>query len=239
MGMLEVQNLDVHYGEFHAIRNVSLSVEQGKIVSIIGANAAGKSTLVNTICGIKKQSSGSVSFMGKNITGMKTNKIVKLGLTMLPEGSHCFEKMTVRDNLLMGAYLCKSHKERINKLEKAYRLFPVLKEKENQLATFLSGGQRQMLAVGRAIMTEPKLLICDEVSLGLAPLIIKDIYVKLEEIAAEGITLLIIDQEVNRSLKHSDYAYVMLEGRVVIEGLSKELSLSEVNDAYFGMDKFA
>ena len=177
--------------------------------------------------------------MGKSIGGLKPSKIAAAGLTMSPEGSHCFEKMTVQDNLLMGAYLCKSNKERLERLDKIYKLFPVLEEKKNQLSTFLSGGQRQMLAIGRGIMMEPKLLLCDEISLGLAPVVIKDIYAKLREIADTGVTLMIVEQDVNRSLKHSDYAYVILEGRVVMEGKSSELDPEEVNDAYFGINKFA
>jgi branched-chain amino acid transport system ATP-binding protein len=239
MSMLEVQNIDVYYHDFHAIRDLSLSIKEGSIVSLIGANGAGKSTIMNTICGINKPSKGKIIFNGKDITGMKSNKIVREGLSMSPEGSHCFERMTVRDNLLMGAYLTKTSKERLEKLEKIYKLFPILKEKENQLSTYLSGGQRQMLAIGRGIMTEPKLLLCDEISLGLAPVVIKDIYVKLKEIAEQGITLLIVEQDVTRSLKHSDYAYVILEGKVVMEGPSKELDPAEVNDAYFGINKYS
>lgn len=239
MALLEVRDVRVNYGDFQAVRGVSMAVEPSGIVSIIGANGAGKSTLINAVCGINKIMEGEVVFNGKEITNMRTSRIVSQGLTSTPEGSHCFERMTVRDNLLMGAYLCKSAKERIKKLERAYELFPVLKEKQNQLSTYLSGGQRQMLAVARAIMAEPKLLICDEISLGLAPIVIADIYEKLREIAREGVTLVIVDQDVSRSLHHSDYAYVMLEGRFVLQGDSKSLNEDEVNDAFFGMDKYA
>ena len=239
MSMLEVKDLDVRYGDFQAINGVSLKVEEGTIVALIGANGAGMSTIMQTICSINRPSKGSIEFMGKNIGGLKPSKIAAAGLTMSPEGSHCFEKMTVQDNLLMGAYLCKSNKERLERLDKIYKLFPVLEEKKNQLSTFLSGGQRQMLAIGRGIMMEPKLLLCDEISLGLAPVVIKDIYAKLREIADTGVTLMIVEQDVNRSLKHSDYAYVILEGRVVMEGKSSELDPEEVNDAYFGINKFA
>jgi branched-chain amino acid transport system ATP-binding protein len=239
MSMLEVKGLNVHYGDFHAIRDLSMKVEENSLVSLIGANGAGKSTLINAICGINKVSSGSITFLGKDITNMKTSRIVSKGLTSSPEGSHCFENMTVRDNLLMGAYLSKSAAERYERLEEIFELFPILKEKAKQLSTFLSGGQRQMLAIGRAIMTKPKLLICDEVSLGLAPVIIGDIYAKLSEISAKGITLVIIEQDIRRSLSCSDYAYVMLEGKIVMEGKSEELDLEEVNEAYFGIDKYA
>lgn len=238
MSLLEVKNIEVRYGDFIALPNVSLNVEEGTIVSLIGANGAGKSTIMNTICGLNKPKSGDILFNGQSIAGLKPSKISKLGLSMAPEGSHCFERMTVKDNLLMGAYLAKGN-ERMERLKSVYKLFPILEEKQNQLSTFLSGGQRQMLAIGRGIMTQPKILLCDEISLGLAPVVINDIYEKLKEIAAQGITLLIVEQDVNRSLNNSDYAYVILEGKVVMEGKSKELNVDDVNDAFFGMNKFA
>ena len=238
MSLLEVKNIDVHYGDFLAIKDVSLSVEPGTIVSLIGANGAGKSTIMNTICGLNKPTAGDIVFDGQSIAGKKANQIARLGLSMSPEGSHCFEKMTVQDNLLMGAYLAKGP-ERASRLEEVYRLFPILKEKANQTATYLSGGQRQMLAIGRGIMTKPKILMIDEVSLGLAPVVINDIYDKLKEIADTGLTMLIVEQNVTRSLNVSDYAYVILEGKVVMEGKSKELSEDAVNDAYFGINDFA
>lgn len=239
MSLLEVNNIDVNYKDFMAVKNISLSVEEGSIVSLIGANGAGKSTIMNTICGLNKPASGEIIFRNHNITGMKTNKIAKLGLTMSPEGCHCFEHMTVRDNLLMGAYLAKNNAQRKKLLEDVYSLFPVLKEKENQKSTFLSGGQRQMLSIGRGIMAEPKLLLCDEISLGLAPVIVKDIYSKLKDISKKGITLLIVEQDVSRSLEFSDYAYVLLEGKIIMQGNSKELDIKEVNEAYFGMNRYS
>ena len=236
MSMLEIRDLQVRYGDFQALHGINMQVEEGSVVSLIGANGAGKSTLINAICGINKISAGSVCFQGTEITNKKTSDIVKLGLTASPEGSHCFEKMTIQDNLLQGAYLCRSAKERLARLGEIYDLFPVLKEKSKQLATYLSGGQRQMLAIGRAMMTRPKLLICDEVSLGLAPVVIKDIYAQLETIRQKGVTLVLVEQDVNRSLCRSDYAYVMLEGRVVMEGRSAEMDVDRVNDAYFGIN---
>lgn len=238
MSLLEVKNIDVHYGDFLALQNISLNVEPGTIVSLIGANGAGKSTIMNTICGFNKPTKGEIIFDGQNISGKKPSQIAKLGLSMAPEGSHCFERMTVQDNLLMGAYMAKAS-ERKDRLESVYNLFPVLKEKAGQMSTFLSGGQRQMLAIGRGIMTQPKILLLDEVSLGLAPVVINDIYDKLKEIAQTGLTMLIVEQNVNRSLDSSDYAYVILEGKVVMEGKSKELNVDEVNDAYFGIGSFA
>ena len=238
MSLLEVNHIDVHYGDFLALKDVSIHVEPGTIVSLIGANGAGKSTIMNTICGLNKPTKGDIIFDGQNIAGKKPNQIARLGLSMAPEGSHCFERMTVQDNLLMGAYLAKKD-ERMQRLENVYTLFPILKEKANQMSTFLSGGQRQMLAIGRGIMTQPKILLCDEISLGLAPVVINDIYEKLKEIADTGLTMLIVEQDVNRSLKSSDYAYVVLEGKIVMQGKSKELSVDEVNDAYFGINTFS
>ena len=238
MSLLEVNHIDVHYGDFLALKDVSIHVEPGTIVSLIGANGAGKSTIMNTICGLNKPTKGDIIFGGQNIAGKKPNQIARLGLSMAPEGSHCFERMTVQDNLLMGAYLAKKD-ERMQRLENVYKLFPILKEKANQMSTFLSGGQRQMLAIGRGIMTQPKILLCDEISLGLAPVVINDIYEKLKEIADTGLTMLIVEQDVNRSLKSSDYAYVVLEGKIVMQGKSKELSVDEVNDAYFGINTFS
>ena len=238
MSLLEVNHIDVHYGDFLALKDVSIHVEPGTIVSLIGANGAVKSTIMNTICGLNKPTKGDIIFDGQNIAGKKPNQIARLGLSMAPEGSHCFERMTVQDNLLMGAYLAKKD-ERMQRLENVYKLFPILKEKANQMSTFLSGGQRQMLAIGRGIMTQPKILLCDEISLGLAPVVINDIYEKLKEIADTGLTMLIVEQDVNRSLKSSDYAYVVLEGKIVMQGKSKELSVDEVNDAYFGINTFS
>ena len=238
MSLLEVNHIDVHYGDFLALKDVSIHVEPGTIVSLIGANGAGKSTIMNTICGLNKPTKGDIIFDGQNIAGKKPNQIARLGLSMAPEGSHCFERMTVQDNLLMGAYIAKKD-ERMQRLENVYKLFPILKEKANQMSTFLSGGQRQMLAIGRGIMTQPKILLCDEISLGLAPVVINDIYEKLKEIADTGLTMLIVEQDVNRSLKSSDYAYVVLEGKIVMQGKSKELSVDEVNDAYFGINTFS
>lgn len=214
MSLLEVNHIDVHYGDFLALKDVSIHVEPGTIVSLIGANGAGKSTIMNTICGLNKPTKGDIIFDGQNIAGKKPNQIARLGLSMAPEGSHCFERMTVQDNLLMGAYLAKKD-ERMQRLENVYKLFPILKEKANQMSTFLSGGQRQMLAIGRGIMTQPKILLCDEISLGLAPVVINDIYEKLKEIADTGLTMLIVEQDVNRSLKSSDYAYVVLDELLV------------------------
>ncbi|MBP2654146.1 MAG: livF 3 [Firmicutes bacterium] len=237
--MLAVDNLNVHYGDFKALHNISLKISSGSVVSIIGSNGAGKSTLLNTIMGINKPSDGTIAFFSKKIGGMPTNQVVAEGISMSPEGSRVFEKMTVEENLLMGAYLKQARQRKDERLEKVYGLFPVLKEKREQHASFLSGGQRQMLAIARGIMTGPKLLLCDEISLGLAPVVIKDIYQKIKEINREGVTIVLVEQDVKRSLKHSDYSYVMLKGKIVMEGKSSELPEDEVRDAYFGVNKYA
>lgn len=237
--ILEVENLDVHYGDFQAIFDLSMSFERGRIISIIGANGAGKSTLLNSIMGLHKRTGGKIIFEGRDISSMPTSKIVGQGITMSPEGSMIFESMSVRENLLMGAYLPQAKAKKNELLEKVFTLFPVLKEKSGQLATFLSGGQRQMLALSRAIMTDPKVIICDEVSLGLAPIIIKDIYDKIKDINAGGMTVVLVEQEVKRSLRYSDFSYVIVKGKVVMEGPSSGLVFDEVQDAYFGINKYA
>jgi branched-chain amino acid transport system ATP-binding protein len=237
--MLEIMRLNVHYGSFQALHNISLQVRQGSVVSIIGSNGAGKSTLLNTILGFNKPSSGAITFLGDRLNGMLTHKIVEKGLTMSPEGSKVFQKMTVKENLLMGAYLPHARRYKDETLKLVYELFPVLQEKAQQGASYLSGGQRQMLAISRAIMSKPKLLVCDEISLGLAPVIIKDIYHTIQKISQRGLTIVLVEQDVRRSLQYSDYSYVMLKGKIVLEGSSGELNEDEVKDAYFGMNKYA
>ncbi len=236
---LKAENLDVHYGDLQALHDVSLSIKKGSIVSIIGSNGAGKSTLLNTIVGINKPTKGRITFKNEDITGKLTSRIVAKGITMSPEGSRVFQNMSVRENLLMGAYLPKARKTKDEMLVKVYDLFPVLKEKSEQLTTFLSGGQRQMVAIARAIMSNPDVIFCDEISLGLAPVVIKDIYQKIKEINKEGMTFVLVEQDVKRSLKYADYSYVMVKGRIVMEGVSASLPESEVKDAYFGVNKYA
>ena len=237
--LLSVDGLAVHYNNFQALADVSIEVREGSIVSLIGSNGAGKSTLLNTIMGINKPTSGKIVFNGEEIQGLATNKIVAKGICLSPEGSQIFEKLSVEENLLVGAYLPNARKNIAKSMEKVLSLFPMLKEKLEQNANLLSGGQRQMLAIGRAIMSMPKVLICDEISLGLAPVIIKDIYVTLEKINKEGVTIILVEQDMKRSLKYSDYSYVILKGEVVLQGKSSELPEDEVSDAYFGLDKYS
>ena len=238
--ILKVEDIEVKYGDFLAISDLSMEVERGKITTIIGANGAGKSTLLDTIMGINKPTKGKIYMEGKDITKMKTNAIVRTGISMAPEGSLVFEGMSVKENLLMGSYVPDSRKKRAELFERVYGLFPVLKEKEKQAATFLSGGQRQMLAIARALMADPKIVICDEISLGLAPVIINDIFDKVKDINKEfGTTFIIVDQEVQRSIDNSDYSFVMVKGNIVMEGEPSKLDVDEVKDAFFGMNKYA
>ena len=237
--ILKVTGLNVHYRDFQALYDISMGFEKGRVTSIIGSNGSGKSTLLNTIMGINKPTSGSITLNGVDITGMRTSRIVAEGITMSPEGSSIFEDMTIKENLLMGAYLPHVRKRKNELVEKAFSLFPDLREKSGQLASLLSGGQRQMLSIAKAIVTDPQVIICDEISLGLAPVIIKDIYKKIKEINATGVTVILVEQEVKRSLKNSDYSYILVKGKVVIEGVSSELPEEEVNNAYFGIEKYA
>lgn len=237
--ILEIRGLDVLHGDLQALYDVSMKVERGQIVSIIGANGAGKSTLLNTIMGIHTPARGEIFFEGQKITGMLTSKIAGRGLAMTPEGSRVYADMSVMENLLMGAYLPGASKVKNVQLEKVFAMFPILKEKKSQLASFLSGGQRQMLSIARAIMMNPKVIVCDEVSLGLAPVVIRDIYSKIIEMNNTGITFILVEQEIKRSLKYADYSYVLVKGRVVMEGRAGDLSQDEVRDAYFGINKYA
>ncbi len=237
--LLTVEDLNVFYGDFQALHNISMQFPKGAIISIIGSNGAGKSTLLNAVMGVNKPKTGKVTFEGEDITGLRTSKIVSRGISMSPEGSSVFEDMSVYENLVLGAYLPGPRKKRDALLGHVYELFPALKEKANQLATFLSGGQRQMLAIARALMSEPKLLICDEISLGLAPVVVNDIYNRIIDVNESGVTVVLVEQEVKRSLDYSDYSYVLVKGQVVMGGPSDELDENEVKDAYFGINKYA
>lgn len=233
--MLKVENVQSKYGDFIAVHDASLQVEEGQIVSLIGANGAGKSTLMDTIAGLHKPSSGKIYFKGQDITGMSADKIVQLGLSLVPQGSRCFVRMTVEDNLVMGSFPKAVRGKAAESLERVYELFPVLKQKRNDLSGSLSGGQRQMVAVGRALMTNPELVLFDEVSLGLAPTIIKDIYARIKEINKSGVTVLLVEQDTNRAIKTATEVDVMLQGRTVLHGKPKELGNEEIRKAYFGI----
>lgn len=233
--LLRVEHVDVHYGDFHALWDVSLDVEEAQVVSIIGANGAGKSTLLNTIAGVKKPSRGTVQFRGKQINGVSPYHLVVEGISLVPEGRRVFPRLTVLENLEIGSYTPKARKRKQEGLKKIYELFPVLEARKNQLSSTLSGGEQQMLAIGRALMSWPQLILFDEISLGLSPLVIKQIYQRVKQINGEGITALLVEQDIQRSLKAAHKVYVMQSGRVRLEGRPESLSQEEIRKAYFGL----
>ena len=231
--MLKITDLKVSYGGINAVKGVSFEVPKGSVVSLIGANGAGKSTILRTIAGLVKPIAGTVSFNDENITGTDTSNIIAKGITLVPEGRRVFPDMTVLDNIKIGAFL--RHDSLDKDIEHMYSLFPRLKERKWQLAGTLSGGEQQMLALARALMSKPKLLMMDEPSLGLAPLIVKGIFEIIKEINKSGVTVLLIEQNANMALKASDYAYVLETGRLSMEGSGKELLSNEaIREAYLG-----
>ncbi len=233
--MLKIDDLHVYYGGIHALRGISLHVEQGKIVSLIGANGAGKSTTLRAIMSLENASSGSITYMGKDITKLPTKSIVQAGIALSPEGRRIFPNLTVKENLILGAYLRKNKNEVNYDIDWVFELFPRLRERETQMAGTMSGGEQQMLAVGRALMTKPKLMMMDEPSLGLAPLIVKDIFDIVKQINQEGVTILLIEQNAKVALEISDYAYVLETGSIVLSGKGQDLLNDEnVKAAYLG-----
>lgn len=236
--MLKVNDLVVSYGGIEALKGISLEVSDGKIVTLIGANGAGKSTLLRSIIGLVKPDKGSVTYGDKELIGLNSQQIVENGITLVPEGRRVFPNLTVLENLQIGAYL-RSDKDGIAKdIRWIYDLFPRLEERSWQMAGTLSGGEQQMLAVGRALMSRPKVLMMDEPSLGLAPLIIKDIFKIIEEINRQGMTVLLIEQNANMALKIADIAYVLETGRITMTGSGRELlENSEIKAAYLGKKK--
>lgn len=233
--MLKIQDLKVAYGGIQALKGISLEVEEGKIVALIGANGAGKSTTLRSIVGLVKPESGIITYHGEDLSKVQTQDLVKKGITLVPEGRRVFPNLTVLENLKIGAFYRKDEKNVKEDLEWVYTLFPRLKERTWQLAGTLSGGEQQMLAVGRALMSRPKLLMMDEPSLGLAPLIVKEIFNIIEEIHKQGVTILLIEQNANVSLKIAHKAYVMETGLITLEGTGKELLTNdEVKKAYLG-----
>ncbi|CAI3457011.1 ABC transporter ATP-binding protein [Enterococcus cecorum] len=232
--MLKVQDLSVHYGMIQAVHNVSFEVKQGEIVSLIGANGAGKTTILRTISGLVRPSNGHIIFEGKNIEKAAPQKIVADGLSQVPEGRHVFSGLTVQENLDMGAFLRKDSTLKED-FEQIFAKFPILKERHNQDAATLSGGEQQMLAMGRALMSKPKLLLLDEPSMGLAPIFIKEIFSIIQEIQAQGTTVLLIEQNAKMALSIANRGYVLETGKIVLEGTGKELLASEaVRKAYLG-----
>ena len=235
MSLLKVTNLAVSYGGIQALRGISFEVEQGEIATLIGANGAGKSTTLRTISGLVRPKDGTIVYEGRDITSMNPQQIVAGGIAMVPEGRRVFDNLTVKENLLIGAYLRKDKEEIQEDIEYVYKLFPRLQEREWQLAGTLSGGEQQMLAVGRAMMARPKILMMDEPSLGLAPLVVKDIFSIIRTLNESGITILLIEQNANAALRCAHRAYVMETGKITMSGTGAELLADKrVQDAYLG-----
>ncbi len=233
--MLKIENLSVHYGGIHALQGVSLEVPEGKIVTLIGANGAGKSTTLKAIIGLIKTSGGSVSWNGKSLAGMPTKDIVESGIVLVPEGRRVFANLSVDENLSLGAYARKDKSAVEADRARVFKLFPRLDDRKKQKAGTLSGGEQQMLAVGRAIMTRPKLLMMDEPSLGLAPLVVKMIFDIIKEINAEGTTILLVEQNAKAALMAAHFGYVLETGRITLEGEGRQLLADDrVRKAYLG-----
>ena len=235
MAMLEVKDLHVHYGMIHALKGVSMQVNQGEIVGLIGANGAGKTTLLHAISAILKKSGGDVLFEGKSLDKDSAKQIVELGITQVPEGRRIFSGLTVYENLMMGAFLRKDKEGIKEDLKKIYERFPILEKRSSQDASTLSGGEQQMLAMGRALMARPKILLLDEPSMGLAPILVKEIFRIIQEINKQGTTILLVEQNARMALSICDRAYVMETGNIVLSGSGEELSNSEqIQKAYLG-----
>lgn len=233
--MLEVKNLSVHYGMIQAVRNVDFKVNEGEIVSLIGANGAGKSTILKTLSGLIHPSEGEIIYLGENIASTSAKKIVEKGLVQVPEGRHVFPGLTVKENLELGAFLRKDKEEIQKDMEAVFERFPILQERKDQDAQTLSGGEQQMLAMGRALMSRPKLLLLDEPSMGLAPIFIREIFKIIQEIQKTGTTVLLIEQNAKMALSISNRAYVLETGSVVLSGTGQELLESdEIQKAYLG-----
>ena len=232
---LLLQKIDVYYGEFHALWDISLQVEEARVVSMIGANGAGKSTLLNTVAGVLKPAQGTITFLDKKINGLTPYQTVAEGISLVPEGRRLFPRLTVLENLEIGCYIPRARKRKGEVLRRIYELFPILEERKSQFASTLSGGEQQMLAIGRALMCEPRLLLFDEISLGLAPLVIKHIYQRVRQVNEQGITSVLVEQDIQRSLKAARYVYIIQEGRIRLEGRPAELSSEDIRKAYFGI----
>ena len=234
--MLKVSNIDTFYGNIQALWGVSLRIDEAEIVALVGANGAGKTTLLNTISGLLRPASGSVEFLGKRIDGLKSHSIVELGMSHIPEGRKLFPEMSVRENLEMGAYTKRVWKHKQEILDKVYQLFPILEERQGQLARTLSGGEQQMVALGRGLMSRPRLCIIDEPSSGLAPLLVTEIFQIIQGLRDQGIAIFLIEQNVQQTLEIADRAYVLENGRVILEGESKQLLEEElIRKAYLGL----
>ncbi len=235
MALLEIKDLEVFYGVIQALKGISFSVDEGEIITLIGANGAGKTTTMQSVIGLIPKKAGTVTYNGENITHTPAHKLVGKGMAQVPEGRRIFQELTVYENLLMGAFLNKDKKEIKDDIERIYTLFPRLKERKSQIAGTLSGGEQQMLAMGRALMSKPKLLMLDEPSMGLSPLLVDEVFSLIKEINKDGTTILLVEQNAGKSLAISDRAYVLENGKIVLTGTGKELMESDmVKKAYLG-----
>lgn len=233
--MLKVEGIDVHYGIIPAVRQLSLRVEEGQIVALVGANGAGKTTTLKTIAGVLQPKKGRVIYNGEDVTELASDKRVRMGITLIPEGRQIFSGLSVKENLLLGAYYRKDRDEIKKDVNWIHGLFAVLIERQSQIAGTLSGGEQQMLALGRGLMSRPKLLLLDEPSLGLAPMITKDVYQAIQKINETGITILLVEQNINIAMKVADYAYVMETGSLKLQGKPEDVMRSEeIRKAYLG-----
>jgi branched-chain amino acid transport system ATP-binding protein len=230
--LLEVRALDAFYGDFQALFGVSMAVAAGQVVAVIGANGAGKSTLLKSIAGLMPARRDAIVFAGEPIGDLPAHEVVARGIALVPEGRRLFPSLTVEENLLIGEQL---HRPGPWSLQRVYELFPVLAERREMSSTALSGGQQQMAAIGRALMSNPKLLLCDEISLGLAPIVIRDIYARLPTIAAEGLSLIIVEQDIVQALAAASHVYCLQEGRVALQGAAGALTRDAISAAYFGV----
>ncbi|MGF3021854.1 ABC transporter ATP-binding protein [Methylobacterium aquaticum] len=232
-GLLSVTGLNVFYGEFQALFDLSMTVGQGECVALVGSNGAGKSTLLRVLSGLMAQRSGHVALRGEEIGGIGAECVVRRGVALVPEGRRLFPSLTVEENLLMGA---EARRPGTWTLERIYRLFPNIAERKRNLGSALSGGQQQMVAIGRALMSNPDLLLCDEISLGLAPVVVRELYARLAEIRAEGMAMVIVEQDIAQATKVADRLYCLRSGRVALEGRPADLTRHDITEAYFGME---
>lgn len=230
--LLDVRAIDAYYGDFQALFGVSLRVNAGEVVAVIGANGAGKSTLLRSIAGMMRPRRGDIVFGGETIGGAPAFEVVKRGIALVPEGRRLFPSLTVEENLLIGG---QSRRHGPWTLERIYELFPVLAERRHLPAPALSGGQQQMAAIARALMSNPRLLLCDEISLGLAPIVVRDIYARLPAIVAEGLSLIVVEQDIAQALKAAAQVYCLQEGRIALQGPARELTRESISAAYFGV----
>jgi branched-chain amino acid transport system ATP-binding protein len=230
--LLEVRALDAHYGDFRALFGVTMGVAEGEVVAVIGANGAGKSTLLKSIAGAMRSRGDAIRFAGEPIGDLPAHAVVARGIALVPEGRRLFPSLTVEENLLIGGQLGRPGPWT---LKRVYELFPILAERRHQIAPSLSGGQQQMVAIARALMSNPKLLLCDEISLGLAPIVIRDIYARIPSIVAEGLSLVIVEQDIVQALKTARHVYCLQEGRVALEGEAGSLTREKISAAYFGV----